>query len=128
MIDTKALMTCFEFFSKIFVRSSRASKQQQKLFGDFTDTQEILGRISTELQAMKELTETLYSTAQKLGGVVDYAVTEGKPGPWGPESQSLAILFHCILKYLETRQPESECKSTLSEPASNLAPNNEEKG
>ena len=68
MIDTKALMTCFEFFSKIFVRSSRASKQQQKLFGDFTDTQEILGRISTELQAMKELTETLYSTAQKLGG------------------------------------------------------------
>lgn len=85
--------------------------------------------MSTELQAMKELRETLYSTTQKLGGVVDYVVTEGKPDAWGSESQSFDILFHCILKYLETRQPESECKATLSEPASTLTPNNdEEKG
>lgn len=75
---------------------------------------------------MKELTETLYNTAQKLGGVVDYVVTKGKPDAWGSESQSFDILFHCILKDLETRQPKLECEATPSEPASTLTLNNEE--
>lgn len=76
--------------------------------------------MSTELQAMKELTETLYNAALKLGGVVDYMVTEGMPDAWRSESKSFDILFHCILKDLETRQPESECEATPSEPESTL--------
>lgn len=103
--------------SEICILSGRTEKQQQKLSDDLADTREILGRTRTELHAIKELTETLYTIAQKLGSIVDAG---------GPASESFDILFHCTLKDLET-QPESECEATPPEPAFTQALGNEKK-
>ena len=111
---------------EICILSGRTEKQQQKLSDDLADTREILERTRTELHAMKELTETLYTIAQKLGSIVDYLLTERKSDAGGSESESFDILFHCALKDLET-QPESECETTSPECVSTQALGNEQK-
>ena len=112
--------------SEICILSGRTEKQQQKLSDDLADTREILERTRTELHAMKELTETLYTIAQKLGSIVDYLLFERNPDSGVSESESFDILFHCDLKDLES-QPESECEATPPEPAFIQALGNEQK-
>ena len=109
--------------SEICILSGRTEKQQQKLSDDLADTREILERTRTELHAIKELTETLCTIAQKLGSIVDYLLSERNPDSGGSESESL---LHCDLKDLET-QPESECEATPPEPPFIQALGNEQK-